>query len=372
MNNILHISANQFDDIESAGHTYRIWAELSLDYDNYYILARSKSNNFRKFSKGNITLLLIPYIIRSSSVFVISSIIIFYYVKRYNINRLIAQDALAGGLMGILASKFYKIPVLVEIHADIYFDYFKEKNMIQYIFSKLSKWIFRNATKVRSLSTEMTVLLRNAVDLSNVVLIPNRVNMSLFYPPKSDYSIGNKVVITSIGRFVEQKGYESLIEVVNKLYPEYPIELVLVGGGKLRLLYEKLIGDNANIKLIDWINQDELVDILRRSDIYVQPSIPYRGEAMPRTILEAMAIGLPIVATDVCAIPGVLNSNNSILISANSPSQLEYSLLSLIQNFEIRQQLGQRAFTDVRDNFSWKEMFQIYRRELRDLNNISA
>lgn len=368
MNNILHISANQFTSIEASGHTAKIWGEISKGFDNYYILARSKHNKFEEFQKGNIKLLLIPKIFNSSMVFVLTSFILFYYVKKYKITRLLAQDALAGGIPGVLASRFYKIPIMVEIHGDIYFDFFKENTFKKKVLSKISKFVFTRATKVRSLSSEMTKLLNDNITLSNIVLIPNRVNCDFFSPPKVNYQISNEIVITSVGRFVRQKGYDVAIKAIQNLSNHYHIRLVLIGGGSLKEYLKELIGSSENIELIDWIDQKDLIKLLKESDIYIQPSLPYFGEAMPRTILESMAMGLPIISTTVCAIPGILNAENAILIQPGSTEELEKSIIRLIEDADLRQKIGKGAYLDASVKYNWNKMFDLYRNEIKSMS----
>lgn len=364
MINLLHISANQFSGITGSSHTSKIWYELAKGFDNYYILARSKHNKFEKFKEGNINLILIPKLFNSSMIFVLSSFILPFYIKKYKINRILAQDALAGGISSIFTSKLFNVPVMIEIHGDIYFDFFKEKTFKKKVLSRISKYVFKNATKVRSLSSEMTKLLNENIELDNIVLIPNRVNCDFFSPPKIDYATTDEIVITSVGRFVRQKGFDVAIKAVKKLSEQYRLKLILIGGGSLKSELEALIGESKNIQLIDWIEQDKLIELLKKSDIYIQPSLPYFGEAMPRTILESMAMGLPIISTTVCAIPGILNSNNSILINPGSTDNLEEAIVRLIQNDKLRETIGKQAYSDVSIKYNWNDMFDLYRNEI--------
>ncbi len=367
MNNLLHVSANQFGSIEASGHTAKIWEELSKGFDNYYVLARSKHNKFEKFKKGNVNLILIPKLFNKSKIFVFSSFIIFYYIKKYKISRILAQDALAGGLASVLASKIFKIPVMIEIHGDFYFDFFKENTLKKKFFSKFSKFVFKNATRVRSLSTEMTKLLNESMELDNIILIPNRVNCNFFSPPKTIYSVNDQIVITSVGRFVRQKGYDVAIKVCQKLSEKYNIKLILIGGGSLKSQFQRLIGESKNIELIDWIEQVNLIELLKKSDIYIQPSLPYFGEAMPRTILESMAMGLPIISSDVCAIPGILNSENAIVIHSGSEIELEEAIIKLIESAELREKIGKQAYFDASVKYNWNDMFALYRGEIKSM-----
>ncbi|MCO6462366.1 MAG: glycosyltransferase family 4 protein [Saprospiraceae bacterium] len=365
---ILHISANQFPALEVDHFTKKIWKELAKGADEYHVLARAKDNRLHHYQEGNLYLHLVPAITKRQWSFIITSWILFFYIRKYKITKLVAQDAIFGGFTGVLAARIFAIPIMIEIHGDIYFDFFKENTLKKKFLSRLSKYVFRNATKVRSLSSVMSELLFENVGLKNICLIPNRVDCKLFYPPKEDYLIKDEAIIISVGRFVKQKGYDFAIRVCKSLSKKYRIKLVLIGGGKLTHEYRDIIGSDTNVELIEWIEQKKLIAYLKKADIYIQPSLPYYGEAMPRTILEAMAIGLPIISTNVCAIPGILNNANSILINSNSITELEIAISKLIENPQLREQLGRTALLDAYTKYNWEDMFILYREEVQNMN----
>jgi len=366
--NCLHISANQFPSIDKVNFTKTIWRELAVEFEEYHIIGRSYSNRFENYREGNIILHLVPAFGKRSLSFIFSSFYIFYIIKKNKITRLLAQDALLGGITGVIASKVFKIPIMVEIHGDIYFNFFFENNLKKKILSKISKFVFVNATKVRSLSNTMSDILNQNGIKNNVVLIPNRVNISIFKSKRIDYSLHDPIRVISVGRFVEQKGYDIAIKAILELTGRYNIELYLIGGGALFQEYEKIKKDNNNIKLINWIDQIELVKLFDDCDIYIQPSKPYLGEAMPRTLLEAMAMKLPIISTNIAAIPGVLiHDSNSLLINPNSTKELIDAIESLINNLPLRTRIGNRAFQDVNDNYEWNKVFSLYRKEISSM-----
>ena len=136
LNNILHISANMYSPLQCREHhTKKIWKELSKGFDEYHIIARSKNNKFNHSVEGNIHLHLIPKIITKSRIFIISSFLMYFVIKKYKINYLLCQSALFGGFSAAIFSKVFKIPLMVEIHGDIYFKFMKELSLKDEIFS---------------------------------------------------------------------------------------------------------------------------------------------------------------------------------------------------------------------------------------------
>jgi len=93
--------------------------------------------------------------------------------------------------------------------------------------------------------------------------------------------------------------------------------------------------------------------------------VPYFGEAMPRTILEAMGMGLPIVASNIAAIPGVLEQGmDALLIKPGSVYEIEKALKNLIFDENLRMQLGKNAFNKAKTKFEWNMSFDLYRKVL--------
>jgi len=254
MMRILHISANQFPPLGVEHHTKKIWQELARDSDEYHVFARSYGNRFERYREGNIFLHLIPALGKSERWFFISSLFLFFYIRRHRITHLLAQSPLSGGLAAVLASKLFGIPVMVEIHGDVFFKYFLKKSLSDRILAFLTKYSLKNATVVRSLSPEMTRLLHANGIKNNVTEVPNRVDLQLFRPPKTVYEFGNTIKIVSVGRFVRQKGYDLAIKAVQELSARYPVELYLIGGGELYEELDQQANGNPDIHLIRWMD----------------------------------------------------------------------------------------------------------------------
>jgi glycosyltransferase involved in cell wall biosynthesis len=362
---VLHISANQYPPLEVNHHTKRIWQELAKEADEYHILARAKDNKFHTCREGNIYLHLIPYIVKRQWIFFFTSIYLFQVISKYKINILLAQCPIMGGFMAVFASKLYKIPLMAELHSEEYFIYFQKKTFIHKLFAKVQEFTLRNAFSIRSLTSKMAIALAENGFMKNVVLVENRVNLNIFNKPKYSFDIEQPVKIISVGSFVQRKGYEILIESLSKV--PYQTKLTLIGGGPLKIKYcqlAKLYG-NIDIRLIDWIEQSEMINLISESDIYIQPSFI---EAMPRTILEAMALRMPIITTNVGFIEGVIvNKQNGILVKAGDSTDIANALIELIKNKELRESIATNAYTDACNKYEWNKMFDIYRAALYNM-----
>jgi glycosyltransferase involved in cell wall biosynthesis len=363
MKRALHVSANQYPELAKHHFTKKIWIELAKGFDEYHILARSESNRFESFNEGNLHLHLVPALGKRDRSYVLSSFYMLILIKRHKITHILAQSALFGGVTAALASRMFRIPLMTEIHGDIYFRIIESEgsSLLNRILSKAILFVYNSSVVVRSLSSAMTRQLRN-IGVENVVEIPNRVDLALFNRTRQYSALNNPVKIISIGRFVEQKGFTIAIEAIKRLSQRTPVHLTLVGGGRLYDTLNEEAKGSSSIRLISWVKQEDLVELMVQSDIYIQPSIPGLGEAMPRTILEAMAVKLPVIASNIAAIPGVIrHEENGLLIDAGSASELEKAIVKLINDQSLRHRISENAYNDVVHKYSWTRVFENYR-----------
>jgi phosphatidylinositol alpha-1,6-mannosyltransferase len=230
------------------------------------------------------------------------------------------------------------------------------------------------ATRVRVGSRNLAPLLEDVgVAPERIVYVPYRVDLSLFDPAANDpraaraqLQLDDGPVFVSVGRFVPQKGYGPLLEAFASVVERHPgARLVLAGGGPLRAEYEGAIarlGLGDSVVLRDWISRDEQVRLLAAADAYLQPSVPGHGEWMPRTILEAMAMGVAVVASDMAGIPDVVaHRRTGILVAPGDREQLSAALLELAGDPAIRAALGAAARADAESLFEWNTAFARYR-----------
>jgi glycosyltransferase involved in cell wall biosynthesis len=99
--------------------------------------------------------------------------------------------------------------------------------------------------------------------------------------------------------------------------------------------------------------------LLCKSDIYVHYSV---SEGVPRAILEAMAIGLPVIVSKVGYVQGILiDGDNSKLISTNEPKAL-IEAINFFSKESNRKIIGTKARQDIIENFSWENVFTKYRK----------
>ena len=162
----------------------------------------------------------------------------------------------------------------------------------------------------------------------------------------------NEIVVIMIARLLSSKGVREFLQAAERLGDRG--RFLLIGdpdpGNPSTLTEENLQPHLSHGNVIAPGHQKNIPEWLAISDIYTLPSY---GEGLPRTVLEAMAMGLPIVTTDV---PGcretVTNGENGFLIPARNSEALVEALKRLIENPAIRTAMGQRSREIVESRFS--------------------
>ena len=192
--------------------------------------------------------------------------------------------------------------------------------------------------------------------------LPNRAT------PKADWLIG------CVALFRPRKGLEVLLRAISRVRAEgKSVRLRAVGPFEtpeyethIRTLVDSLnIGEN-----IDWIGFTEDVNAeMRRMDLFVLPSL--FGEGMPMVILEAMAMGVPVVASRVEGIPEVIEPDRTgVIVPPNDSYALAKGIISIMERPEAWSSIRSRAYELQVDKYSAKSMArgvaEVYRQILKN------
>jgi glycosyltransferase involved in cell wall biosynthesis len=166
------------------------------------------------------------------------------------------------------------------------------------------------------------------------------------------------VTIACVGRLIPLKRVDLVVKAVQTLSAEYPVRLLIIGEGPEEALLEQLAGQDLNRSIFLLGARDDVPQWLRKSDIFVQFS---STEGLSRSILEAIALGLPAVVSDVGGNREiVLHKENGFVVSPTDSQQLMAALRVLIQDGEMRSRFGARSREHAQTEFSRKSNNQLY------------
>lgn len=268
----------------------------------------------------------------------------------------------------ILVSAWYKLfsgasIIMVEHNAN------HIKGKAEWLWSKLG---MRLADRVVYLTEEYAEQVRNKIGKVNkpakVRVIPNGIDLNVF-APASDNHKTPEVILSMVGRFAFPKQQIKLIEAIillKEMRPEINIKLVLAGDGDTKIEAEKKAASlpAGTVVFPGMLNENEIVELLQRSDIYVHASL---GETMSTSIMQAMACHVPVLASNVSGINNIITGKNGLLFDNDNIQQLVSQLLFLIDNKADADQLASVAFEEAKKSFSQEVMFERYTALVNDV-----
>ena len=206
---------------------------------------------------------------------------------------------------------------------------------------------------------------------SSISVIHNSVDVDFFSTKRVTSSQQDIVLFT--GRIIAAKGLGYLVEAIPKILNAYPTAFFLFIGAGNHLPYQQYLKkmgvSEKNFKFMGYLKEaSDLVDYYRNASIYVAPTL---YENLPIRILEAMSCGIPVVASNICAIPEAIdNGVNGLLIKPGSTQELVEAISLLLGDANLRKRIGQNARKTAIEKFNWKSnVFQTINFYKQILNN---
>lgn len=211
-------------------------------------------------------------------------------------------------------------------------------------------------------------LLNDRIDPAKIVRIPNFIPVDNFQQVSGDLrrirkaalGYGAHPVVTFSGRFIACKGIHHLLDawkIVAETFPKARVQLL--GDGLLLPEMKKVAADLGIDGAVDFRGHvDDVRDYLYATDIFVLSSLQ---EGMPNSLLEAMACGLPAVATRVGGVTDIIRDGvNGIMVNPGDPQDLAKGLCRLLQDEKFARTLGNDACKTIRDDYSLDAMIPRY------------
>lgn len=204
-----------------------------------------------------------------------------------------------------------------------------------------AKPVLKNASAALALTEDMKRKMRDICN-GDISVVPNGVDLERFKTSLGAKKGGNAKTIVFVGRLHPVKGVQYLIEAMAIVHREMSeVELVIVGDGIERSRLEELADKldlHGNIQFAGQVPQERVPSIMHRADAFVLPSL---SESFGIVNLEAMAAGLPIIATKVGGIPEIVNEGvNGYLVNAKRPDEIADRILMLLRNDEVREKIS--------------------------------
>jgi glycosyltransferase involved in cell wall biosynthesis len=197
-----------------------------------------------------------------------------------------------------------------------------------------------------------------------IFLIPNAIDTKLFTADdharksvRQELGISSTTpIVGTVSRYISQKDPLTLVKAASLLLSRFPeVRFVWCGEGELRHETEALansLGVHSAFHFLGFRN--DVHRIMNAFDIFVLSSI---FEGLPYTILEVMALGIPVVATEVVGNKDVISDRESgLLVPPCSPQHLMQAMSELLVSFELRKSIGDRGRRLVNDTYDVRIM----------------
>ncbi|NIM19919.1 MAG: glycosyltransferase [Candidatus Latescibacteria bacterium] len=268
-----------------------------------------------------------PKILRSLHGFFLLASVFFSYrrvIKRYQPDLILGFHAYPYGFANVAIARIFNLPVFIGCRGS-------DINYLTKTFwrRKIITWTLRRCEKVLSVSESLKdEIVKLGIDEARVAVIPNGIDLELFArtaKKKARQIIGmdeEAPICVCVGRMSPEKGVDVVVRALEHVQTE-GLRLLLVGSGseedRLKTLATQLnvdekimfAGEKAYTEIPNW---------LCASDVLVLPS---RNEGHPNAVLEALACGVPVIASRVGGVPEIITSPElGLLVDPDNPVQL--------------------------------------------------
>ena len=159
-----------------------------------------------------------------------------------------------------------------------------------------------------------------------------------------------------VGRLVPKKGASVLIDALQQLRAEgREPDAIIVGDGRLASELHRQAAGLARLRFLGWQSPESVAELMRQATLLVVPSIAAAdgdAEGLPSVAVEAMAVALPVLASDEAGLAGVvIPGETGVLVSARDARALAAAIVRLLADPVARERLGQAAAALMRRDF---------------------
>jgi glycosyltransferase involved in cell wall biosynthesis len=191
-----------------------------------------------------------------------------------------------------------------------------------------------------------------------VELVENGVDFSIWQQSPVEKQQSGLTKFIFVGRLIDWKALDIVFQAVRQLNGQLPLSLEIIGDGPMRANWQALIdqmGLSSVVNFSGWLSQEACAARLRDADVLVLPSLYECGGAV---VLEAMAMGLPVIATAWGGPIDYLDSSCGILVKPDSRESLiagfSDAMTKLATSPDLRTRLGRTGHARARQNFDWE------------------
>ncbi len=263
-----------------------------------------------------------------------------------------------GGLSALFFKKRYKVPLFLTLQEGDDLEYIKKKS--SYVRKSFLE-IFTQADFIQVISSFLKYwAIKNGAE-SEIRIIPNGVDFLKFkreddfdreeFRKNLGFKNDDKLIITT-SRLVKKNGVKDLLKSLSYLENEFKFLILGEGEEKDDLLK---IAEELNLKnrvyFLGTVNHQELPKYLWASDVFCRPSL---SEGLGNSFLEAMAAGVPVVATEVGGIPDFLcHGENGLFCEVENSKSIAEKIQQIFNDENLRKKITENGIKTVQETYTW-------------------
>ncbi len=324
------------------------------------------NENIRRLEKESIRCHVIPSLVRPISPWQdLKAFWILMKLLKRERAEIVHTHTSKAGVLGRLAAWLAGVPATVHTpHGHVFYGHFGPVR--SWLFLQIERWLARRTSWLIGLTdAERQDHLRRGVGRRDrFAVIPSGIDVDRFRKARSAGKVipdwfgcpPDSTIIGSIGWLTDIKGHRFLVEAVAELKKEHSaIHLVIVGSGDQRdalIAQAERAGIRQAVHLIG--HRDEVDACLAGMDCFVLPSL---NEGMGRALIEAMAAGLPVVASRVGGIPALIEDGiNGLLVPARDGRALAEALCLILRDPQRARRMGEKAAGSIGQEYGVTSM----------------
>jgi glycosyltransferase involved in cell wall biosynthesis len=279
-------------------------------------------------------------------------------IPHFRPNATLAFFGVPSGAVAWLIKMIFQIPYIISLRGgDVPGFRPYDFDVYHKLVAPFLRIIWKNASAVVANSNGLRRIAKTFDSRFEISIIPNGVDLELYKAADHDWSFPR---LLSVGRIVHQKGLDLAMHALGGL-KELNWEWRIAGDGPQMLMLQSLaqeLGLSDRVVFLGWQSREQMLESYKKSNVFLFPS---RHEGMPNAILEAMASGLPVVATCIAGNEElVIDGKTGYLVPPEDMEGLRDALKKILSDSALRRQMGVLSRRRVEENYSWISTAQEY------------
>lgn len=353
------VSLKTWNDIGMIDREVAIYNKMSNNFENIFLFTYGDEKDLKYVHKLADNIIVVPK--KKISNNILYSILL-PFIHRDILKKIdiLKTNQMMGSWSAVLSKIFNGNKLVIRTGYMLSINWKKENKgpFKKFIAELIEKIAYKNADGIITTSESNFEYVESKYSPNaNHITIPNYVDTETFKPMNF---IKEKNSICFVGRLSPEKNIFGLLDAIEG----YDLKLTIIGSGKLEDELKKYVVDKKiNVDFLGNIPNKELPTFLNSHELFILPSF---FENMPKSLLEAMGCGLPVIGTNVKGIKEVIvNEVDGILCETDSDS-LRNSLTELLNNNDLKKKLSSNAILKINEKYSLDSLY------LKELNFLES